>query len=484
MPLNISDDCKNLIANILILNPFKRFKLHEIKSHSWFKKLNELPSSESSNEKQMNKKLYHSRSCQSINVNKENSAMKNMNRKSPTFSNVSLPLFTASTTTATTKRINLISKPNRPEICAENRMTTLMNSLNINECELSKSDFNSNPIRNMNSTYQVQPNHTNHVKLNDFMWNSSSLDEGVASDLSSTASSSFSNDYLSSSISSFYSTHLSSLDSTQSSKMSFQMSNSILNGSSSQTNNPMNKIYFINTSFDLYKKNSELPPSMVLNRRYKLSNMKKNINKMNNKNLNPNISQIKRELYCLMKKNNCVSNLSSLSQDEATVQNSPKVSNEHLMVQTPTTPTPAKYEFKRDCESGEGSQAPVTIQVNSPTHQKHKHFVFLKSSKKVSPILTSTHSSGKEIQMTSKSRRSLLRQKSSSLNSLSEQQQQQQQQHQQQQQQQQHHQKQQLNQQKYENDLVNNKQHVSFTVKSDKHSNSFKLRRKYSLKIL
>lgn len=37
IPYYLSQDCENLISNILVVNPSKRFKLQQIKSHKWIK---------------------------------------------------------------------------------------------------------------------------------------------------------------------------------------------------------------------------------------------------------------------------------------------------------------------------------------------------------------------------------------------------------------------------------------------------------------
>lgn len=259
-----------------------------------------------------------------------------------------------------------------------------------------KSDFassikNNSILNNNNNQCSSQIPHHNcgvmnlamHLKCAAFsklVSNSSSLDEGVESDLSSPTSISFSNDFLSSSVTSCHSIQLSSFDSGQSQhtnhhnhNLNYRLQNQQQNLYQSSFNSGFNCM-----DQNLNQKKFSLPGgSLALNKKHKLSNLKKNLihnhqhkslcsnTRLKSNNCNNDIAQIRQELHSLIKSSNSSCN-SSLNTKEG--------SNNSLAL---------NISNQTESESTGNSVDRAQASPNTPHHQqKYKQFIFFRYSKK------------------------------------------------------------------------------------------------------
>jgi len=196
IPYFMSQDCEDLINNILILNASNRFKMQQIKSHRWIK-IN-------------NSSYYYSvnNNCDSetvqITSNYDRVKSKSLklvgNRKksllkhNSAISTLSLPLYSYNEDNSTIKPVQIQSD-------YSNKKTDSIYSNNNNN---NNNNLNNNNIiiKPINKPFCFFNNYTR--RLSELISNSSSVDEGVESDWSSSLSSDVMSLTSSNSIQSFY----------------------------------------------------------------------------------------------------------------------------------------------------------------------------------------------------------------------------------------------------------------------------------------
>lgn len=420
VPYYLSQDCENLIKNLLVINPTKRFKIQQIKAHKWIKinsssyyyQFNNLNHNEPNefrtnpnNEYQTNKlKRFNRISNKFKSKSLKNIAKVETNESSyryPAISYLSLPLY--SYEEYLKKPVESSQAESMPQI------SNLVNSLNLNYhhqfSQIDAEKLSKNPPVSLHQHHNCTQNLASHLKCPAFsklISNSSSLDEGVESDYSP-ISSSFSNDFLSSSItSSIHSIQITSLES-QSSQKSFNQSGDSNHEQTNPHNYPPTKA-----------------PNQALFRRYRFSNLKKSFMKANKaKNLN-DLSQIRRELNNLIKSSKLNSNNSS---------NLNKI-NECIGTGNNTSESPTNtannsainLNTNSNAQSNASSNFLTSLNQNqNKTNSGFKQFIFFKNLKKSQePSEPVNNSKGTTNNFCKLRKNFLFRQKSSSLNSIVE----------------------------------------------------------------
>lgn len=314
VPYFMSQDCEDLISKILVVNSSKRYKMQQIKSHRWIKINNSsyyyLYNKSSIDDSLLvddtkNKNRVKSKSLKLVG----NRASKPSFKSNLAVSSISLPLYSFEE-----NELNTINKPQIPlETSPPQSEAKLITDFNDNLDSIGKTpSFISHNIR----------------RFSELVSNSSSVDEGVESDWSSSLSSDIMSLNSANSIQSFY----------------LQTSNTVKS----------TKKTILNSSF-------------LFNRKQKVRNLKL-INNCKNKSKNSfDLRQIKHELNCLQ---------SSISN----IKNVNKCTKETVMKQFEINESKKVIDLNELTTAS--TKQPTQSEENSL--QKFKQLIFLNNSKKKS----------------------------------------------------------------------------------------------------
>jgi hypothetical protein len=209
IPYFMSQDCEDLINNILILNASNRFKMQQIKSHRWIK-INNSSYYYSVNNNNNNNNNCDSETVQ-ITSNYDRVKSKSLklvgNRKksllkhNSAISTLSLPLYSYNEDTSTIKPVQIHSDYSKQKSDSISSNIIINNNNNNNNSNLNNNN-NNVAIKPINKPFCFFNNYTR--RLSELISNSSSVDEGVESDWSSSLSSDVMSLTSSNSIQSFY----------------------------------------------------------------------------------------------------------------------------------------------------------------------------------------------------------------------------------------------------------------------------------------
>ena len=203
IPYFMSQDCEDLINNILILNASNRFKMQQIKSHRWIK-INNSSYYYSVNNNNCDSETVQITSnydrVKSKSLKLVGNRKKSLLKHNSAISTLSLPLYSYNEDTSTIKSVQIHSD------YSKKKSDSISSNIIINNNNNNNSNLNNNnnniTIKPINKPFCFFNNYTR--RLSELISNSSSVDEGVESDWSSSLSSDVMSLTSSNSIQSFY----------------------------------------------------------------------------------------------------------------------------------------------------------------------------------------------------------------------------------------------------------------------------------------